>query len=116
MDSLTNGVTMRLVTWQARELLGINKTTYAGLLQRNFLVCTYPSRTSGVSNKYGKTDMYRNMLFVDLVKGGLKQNVAFSMAKEMDVKLNTIIWEAGNFFAFRIDMKAIRQKVKEYDA
>ena len=105
---------MRYKAKQAKELMGLPKSTYATLLQRNLMMCTYPSSARGVSNEYSKSDMLRNMLFAELIKCHIGHKIAFNLIQNIDIKAESITITLGTVSKLTVNTKVMQDELSNY--
>jgi len=103
---------------QVQKILGITSIQYSNLINRKHLVCSFPAGDGpkGVSHKYSKEDMIRNMILIELMFCGINRTesseIAHELGKNMDrdikVKLNPIIHLV-------INGRRLCERLKNYD-
>lgn len=77
------------------KMLGITKSKYASLLHTNTIICSFPAKVRGASNRYSEDDVQKNMVLIELIKCGLSQKKAHALAKDADLNSDMYITKLG---------------------
>lgn len=94
---------------ELRSIMQLNKTTYAGLLGRGMLFCDHPSSKRGVSSKYTKSNVLKNLLLAELIGCGLGQKVAYDLAEGVSFKESSVTFSVGLCSLLTVNLDSIKK-------